>query len=178
MNDLELISLDLDAGFTYDARGKILQLIPSSQASAWGWQPFAYAGLGALKSNEQKALVYDMVSPRDNTDSYVVDPVGNITSLDGVYSYSYNTTCLGASAVVTVNGESVDSRQYGATTGRLTAVTNHTVFSMENFSGTVLTNSQNNAVMSVLLQMRRQSAWRGIADFYQVRAKVTRRNIL
>jgi len=59
-----------------------------------------------------------------------------------------------------------------------TAVTNHSVFTMESFSGNVLTNSQNNAVMSVLLQMRRQSAWKGIADFYQVRAKVTRRNIL
>jgi prepilin-type N-terminal cleavage/methylation domain-containing protein len=59
-----------------------------------------------------------------------------------------------------------------------TSVTNHAVFRMEDFSGNVLTNSQNNAVLGVQLQMRRASTWRGSSDAYQVRARVTRRNIL
>jgi prepilin-type N-terminal cleavage/methylation domain-containing protein len=58
------------------------------------------------------------------------------------------------------------------------AVTNNSVFTMENYAGNVLTNSQNNAVVSVLLQMRRGSAWNNISDAYQVRARATRRNIL
>lgn len=57
-------------------------------------------------------------------------------------------------------------------------VTNHMIFTMESFAGTTLTNSQNNAVMSLLLQFYVTSAWKGIADAVQVRAKVTRRNIL
>ena len=59
-----------------------------------------------------------------------------------------------------------------------TSVTNSTVFSMEDRSGTVLTNNQNNAVLSVLLQMLRPSSKSGMSDAYQIRAKTTRRNIL
>jgi len=59
-----------------------------------------------------------------------------------------------------------------------TAVTNGVLFSMEDFTGTFLTNSQNNAVMSILMQMRRDTTVSGISDSYQVRAKITRRNIL
>jgi len=58
------------------------------------------------------------------------------------------------------------------------AVTNHTIFTMQDFAGNTLTNSQNNAVMSVLLQFYVASAWQGIADLAQVRTKVTRRNLL
>ena len=59
-----------------------------------------------------------------------------------------------------------------------TSVTNDQPFSLEDFGGNVLTNSQNNAVMSVLLQMNRPSSKSGMSDAYQVRAKTTRRNIL
>ena len=59
-----------------------------------------------------------------------------------------------------------------------TGITNTTPFSLEDFKGTVLTNNQNRAVMSVLLQMRRESAVSKSADYFQIRAKVTRRNIL
>ena len=59
-----------------------------------------------------------------------------------------------------------------------TMVTNTTVFSMENFSGMVLSNNANNAVLSMLLQMLRPSDKSGMSDAYQVRAKTTRRNIL
>jgi hypothetical protein len=59
-----------------------------------------------------------------------------------------------------------------------TRVTNITVFSMENFGGTVLTNPQNNSVMSVLLQMRRDTTVSGVSDTDQIRSKITRRNIL
>jgi prepilin-type N-terminal cleavage/methylation domain-containing protein len=58
------------------------------------------------------------------------------------------------------------------------AVTNHTIFTMQDFAGNALTNSQNNAVMSLLLQFYCTTAWQGIADAAQVRARVTRRNIL
>ncbi|MGO8928896.1 MAG: type II secretion system protein J [Limisphaerales bacterium] len=58
------------------------------------------------------------------------------------------------------------------------AVTNDTIFTMEDFAGNALTNSQNNAVMSLLLQFYVASAWQGIADSAQVRTKVTRRNLL
>jgi len=58
------------------------------------------------------------------------------------------------------------------------AVTNHTIFTMQDFAGNALTNSQNNAVMSLLLQFYVASAWHGMADSAQVRAKVTRRNLL
>jgi hypothetical protein len=57
-------------------------------------------------------------------------------------------------------------------------VTNSVVFTMEDFGGTVLTNSQNNAVMSVLLQLNRGWGMIGVSDAYQVRGKITRRNIL
>jgi hypothetical protein len=59
-----------------------------------------------------------------------------------------------------------------------TAVTNKTIFSMEDFKGTVLTNSQNNAVLSVLLQMQRNVVATGVSDTWQVRTKITRRAIL
>jgi len=49
---------------------------------------------------------------------------------------------------------------------------------MENFSGTTLTNIQNNSVLSVLLQMRRTTTMQNVTDTCQVRAKMTRRNIL
>jgi hypothetical protein len=57
-------------------------------------------------------------------------------------------------------------------------VTNSTVFSMQDFSGKVLTNSQNNAVLRVLLQMNRAQPITGTTDPYQIEAKITRRNIL
>jgi hypothetical protein len=57
-------------------------------------------------------------------------------------------------------------------------VTNDAVFEMENFSGTVLTNQQNNAVLSILLQMQRALPIPGMFDAYQVVAKITRRSIL
>jgi prepilin-type N-terminal cleavage/methylation domain-containing protein len=59
-----------------------------------------------------------------------------------------------------------------------TSVTNANIFSMEDRSGTLLTNSQNNAVLSVLLQMLRPSSKSGMSDAYQIRSKTTRRNIL
>jgi hypothetical protein len=58
------------------------------------------------------------------------------------------------------------------------AVTNHTIFAMQDFAGNACTNNQNNAVMTLLLQFNVASAWRGISDSAQVRAKVTRRNLL
>jgi hypothetical protein len=58
------------------------------------------------------------------------------------------------------------------------AVTNDTIFTMQDFSGNALTNSQNNAVMSLLLQFFCTSAWTGHSESAQVRTKVTRRNIL
>jgi hypothetical protein len=58
------------------------------------------------------------------------------------------------------------------------SVTNDAVFEMESFSGTVLTNSQNNAVLSILLQMQRNLPVKGTFDAFQVVAKITRRNIL
>ena len=58
------------------------------------------------------------------------------------------------------------------------AVTNHTIFTMQDFAGNALTNSQNNAVMSLLLQFYVASAWQGMCDLAQVRTKVTRRNLL
>ena len=57
-------------------------------------------------------------------------------------------------------------------------VTNVVVFRMEDFSGNLLTNSQNNAVTSVTLQMLRTMPWNGIQDATQVRTRITRRNIL
>jgi hypothetical protein len=57
-------------------------------------------------------------------------------------------------------------------------VTNTTIFAMENFGGTTLTNPANNAVLSIQLQMRRDSNLQGVGDSYQVRSRITRRNIL
>jgi len=58
------------------------------------------------------------------------------------------------------------------------SVTNTVVFSMEDFGGTVQTNSQNNEVTSILLQIRSIAPTTGSPDSYQVRAKATRRNLL
>ena len=58
------------------------------------------------------------------------------------------------------------------------AVTNDTIFMMEDFAGNALTNSQNDAVMSLLLQFYVASAWQGVSDSAQVHTKVTPRNIL
>jgi hypothetical protein len=58
------------------------------------------------------------------------------------------------------------------------AVTNDTIFTMQDFAGNTLTNSQNNAVMSLLLQFYCASAWSGHSESAQVRTKATRRNIL
>jgi hypothetical protein len=58
------------------------------------------------------------------------------------------------------------------------AVTNHTIFTMQDSAGNACTNRQNNAVMSLLLQFNVASAWQGISESAQVRAKVTRRNLL
>lgn len=52
------------------------------------------------------------------------------------------------------------------------------VFDMEDFSGTVLTNSQNNAVLGILLQLQRALPVQGMFDAYQISSKITRRNIL
>ena len=57
------------------------------------------------------------------------------------------------------------------------AVTNDAVFTMESFSGTVLTNKQNSAVLSILLQMQRDLPIKGVYDCYQVVSKITRRSI-
>lgn len=65
-----------------------------------------------------------------------------------------------------------------STTIIASAVTNHTIFTMQDSAGNALTNAQNNAVMSVLLQFYVASARKGNPDSAQVRAKVTRRNIL
>ncbi|HLH53688.1 MAG TPA: prepilin-type N-terminal cleavage/methylation domain-containing protein [Verrucomicrobiae bacterium] len=59
-----------------------------------------------------------------------------------------------------------------------TMVTNDNVFEMEDFSGTVLTNSQNNAVLGILLQMRRDLNMGGASDAFQIVSKITRRGIL
>jgi hypothetical protein len=58
------------------------------------------------------------------------------------------------------------------------AVTNHTIFAMQDYAGNTLTNRQNNAVTTVLLQLYVASAWQGHGDAAQVRVRVTRRNIL
>ncbi|HVV00512.1 MAG TPA: hypothetical protein VHH88_04065 [Verrucomicrobiae bacterium] len=57
-------------------------------------------------------------------------------------------------------------------------VTNHYLFDFEDFSGNVLTNGEDNAVLGIVLQMNRPSSVSGFADIYQVATKVTRRNIL
>ncbi|SPE61483.1 hypothetical protein SBV1_710017 [Verrucomicrobia bacterium] len=57
-------------------------------------------------------------------------------------------------------------------------ITNSPVFSMQNFAGTVLTNSQNNAVLSVLLQMSFISPFAGVSAGYQAGMQITRRTLL
>jgi hypothetical protein len=67
--------------------------------------------------------------------------------------------------------------QGGASSVVAAGVTNAVVFSMQDFAGNVLTNNQNNAVLCLLLQMQR--GWMNTAsDSYQVRTRITRRNIL
>ena len=78
------------------------------------------------------------------------------------------------------NNASVVEMPLGSSNGTAIAtfVTNNTPFSFENYSGATLTNPANNAVLSVQLQMRRNSAVAGVGDSYQVRSRITRRNIL
>jgi hypothetical protein len=57
-------------------------------------------------------------------------------------------------------------------------ITNATVFRLENFQGVLNTNSQNQTVVDVLLQMRQPAFRQNVADSYQVRTKITRRAIL
>src|SRR5208337_2178044 len=59
-----------------------------------------------------------------------------------------------------------------------TAITNSTVFSLRNFAGTVLTNTQNNAALNVSLQTSIVSPFAGVSAGYQANAQMTRRNIL
>lgn len=60
-----------------------------------------------------------------------------------------------------------------------TAITNSTVFSLQTFSGIVLTNSSvNSAVLNVWLQMSVVSPFAGVSAPYQAGVNVTRRNIL
>ncbi len=60
-----------------------------------------------------------------------------------------------------------------------TAITNSTIFSLQTFSGTVLTNnSANSAVLNVWLQMSIFSPLAGVSAPYQAGVNVTRRNIL
>jgi len=60
-----------------------------------------------------------------------------------------------------------------------TAITNSTVFSLQTFSGAVLTNnSVNSAVLGVRLQMSVVSPFAGVSAPYQAGVNVTRRNIL
>ena len=78
------------------------------------------------------------------------------------------------------NSQTVFQFPLGSSSGFTIAnsVTNLIPFSMENFSGTTLTNPANNAVLNVQFQMRRDSNVRGVGDSYQVRSRITRRNIL
>lgn len=58
------------------------------------------------------------------------------------------------------------------------AVTNSVIFRIEDFSGAVLTNDQNQSVVDVFLQMRQPAFRREVVDSYQVRTKITRRAML
>ena len=58
------------------------------------------------------------------------------------------------------------------------AVTNATVFRVENFRGVVQTNSQSQMVVDVLLQMSQPSFRKNVSDSYQVHTKITRRAFL
>ena len=57
-------------------------------------------------------------------------------------------------------------------------ITNTTIFSLEDYRGVTLSNGLNGAVLSILLQLKRDSAVSGMSDSYQISTKVTRRNIL
>jgi hypothetical protein len=63
------------------------------------------------------------------------------------------------------------------------SVTNSTVFRAEDFGGNVLTNNQNNRVISMVLQFYQReygagSAAKNASDFFQLRTRVTRRSLL
>jgi hypothetical protein len=58
------------------------------------------------------------------------------------------------------------------------SITNSTIFRVEDFSGAVLTNNQNQSVVDILLQMRQPAFRRDVSDSYQVRTKITRRAML
>jgi prepilin-type N-terminal cleavage/methylation domain-containing protein len=59
-----------------------------------------------------------------------------------------------------------------------TGVTNTQPFTLESYNGTIFTNNQNSAALGVLIQMRSISGWKKMTDTFQVRARITRRNIL
>ena len=56
-------------------------------------------------------------------------------------------------------------------------VTNSVVFTFRDFSGTILTNDQNNTAVDVLLQMRQDTIWLTVPESYQVRTRVARRAV-
>ena len=60
------------------------------------------------------------------------------------------------------------------------SVTNSVVFRLEDFRGNLQTNSQNQTVVDVFLQMRQSSVrlYQYSNDSYQVRSKITRRSML
>jgi hypothetical protein len=64
------------------------------------------------------------------------------------------------------------------------SVTNSTIFRAEDYAGNVLTNNQNNRVISMLLQFYQKeypsgtNSSRNASDFFQLRTRVTRRSLL
>lgn len=57
-------------------------------------------------------------------------------------------------------------------------VTNSVVFQFENFQGVLQSNSQNQTVVDLRLQMRQSSLRLDVDDSYRVRTKITRRAVL
>jgi prepilin-type N-terminal cleavage/methylation domain-containing protein len=86
------------------------------------------------------------------------------------YFYYYQDSFVSSLVMIPVSSSS------GQTIA--TCVTNTAVFSLEDFSGNVLSNNANNAVFSMLVQMLRPSNKAGMSDAYQIRVKTTRRTIL
>jgi RHS repeat-associated protein len=103
-----------------DARGKMVELNPNSQS--WGWQPFAYRGLGAMSASAQKSLVYNQSGgPRNTGTWYDVDPIGNARTSQSTYTYSYYAGQLNCeySTEYSVSGQSIRHHSYAPATGRL-----------------------------------------------------------
>jgi prepilin-type N-terminal cleavage/methylation domain-containing protein len=63
----------------------------------------------------------------------------------------------------------------GSATILADSITNTMVFSARNFSGTVLTNIQNNRVIHINLEFYKPKLSRPVADYYQLESSVTRR---